>query len=105
MWCFGFASRLTERNPKRVAEGIDASAPTPPDMLGPLDANGPKTDLPASPLTRRVPRGLQFTAPIENQRSCSALVPHFTWHDGLRSTGIEQCSSNSSVQWNWNVCQ
>ncbi|SRR6266567_9576178 len=23
MWCFGFASLLTERNPKRVAEGIE----------------------------------------------------------------------------------
>ena len=29
-----------------------------------MDANAPKTDLPASPLTREVPRGLWFTAPI-----------------------------------------
>src|SRR5258707_1361165 len=32
-----------------------------------------------------------------NQRGYSALVPHFTCHDGLLSTGVGQCSSNTSV--------
>jgi len=88
MWCFGFASRLTERNPKRVAEGIDASAPTPPDMLGPVDANAPKTDLPASSLTRGVPRGLRFTAPIEVNAVAQLLF--------LISLGMTACAPPAS---------